>query len=46
MHRRRNFLKEKFIKIPEMIISVFIYIKQASVLFLTKPNLNNRPMNI
>ena len=33
-------------KITEMIISVFIYIKLASVLFLTKPNLNNRPMNI
>ena len=29
-----------------MIITVFIHIKQASVLFFTKPNLNNRPMNI
>ena len=31
MHRRRNFVKEnfneKFMKITEMIISVFIYIK-------------------
>ena len=29
-----------------MIINVFLHIKKASILFFTKPNLNNRPMNI